>query len=421
VAIAIRTSAGHTFGVVVLAAVVLTLAAGVLLANRLERRSLPQPTRRRIGTVLLVLLALVPLGGIGALAASSRGLTGEISHAWTTLINPNGGVGNQPGRLLDLSNTRTRYWSEGLTVGEHHLLVGSGAGGFATAHQRYSNSQFPIIHAHNYLIETFADLGLVGVAFTLALLVAWALAAGRAVGLERQPSARFRLRLASAPGREAERGALTTLALIVVVFGVHSLIDWTWFIPGTAVLALACAGWLAGRGPLATPVGRTARSRTPVRSPAVGMALVLALAVAVGLGWEVVQPLRSVNADSSAIGELVDGRAGAALTDAREAVSDDPLALDPLLDLSEVYAARGAPGHARAELLDAVSLQPENPQSWLALGSYDLQQRDQPRLALPELQQALSLDPRSLAVPPLIQAAQAQLAAPPPSQKKKKR
>ena len=35
---------------------------------------------------------------------------------------------------------------------------------------------------------------------------------------------------------------------VVVVFGAHSLVDWTWFVPGTAVPALLCAAWVAGRG-----------------------------------------------------------------------------------------------------------------------------------------------------------------------------
>ncbi len=40
----------------------------------------------------------------------------------------------------------------------------------------------------------------------------------------------------------------------VVVFGVHSFVDWTWYVPGDAFVALVCAGWLAGRGPR-TPTG----------------------------------------------------------------------------------------------------------------------------------------------------------------------
>ena len=49
---------------------------------------------------------------------------------------------------------------------------------------------------------------------------------------------------------------MVTLLAIVVVFGVHSFVDWTWFVPGNAVLALLCAGWLVGRGPTDEPIVR---------------------------------------------------------------------------------------------------------------------------------------------------------------------
>ena len=48
----------------------------------------------------------------------------------------------------------------------------------------------------------------------------------------------------------AERVALLSMLVMVVVFGIHSLADWTWYVPGDAIVALLCAGWLAGRGPL---------------------------------------------------------------------------------------------------------------------------------------------------------------------------
>ena len=42
---------------------------------------------------------------------------------------------------------------------------------------------------------------------------------------------------------------------LVVTFGIHSFVDWTWYVPGVACVALLCAGWLAGRGPLGVPSG----------------------------------------------------------------------------------------------------------------------------------------------------------------------
>ena len=231
---------------------------------RLRRR-----TRRRIGTALVLLVGLVPVAGVVALAASSRGLTGQVSHIWHTLTNQNGVVGNEPGRLVQLSNSRPHYWGEALKVGEHHLLAGVGAVGFSTAQGQYTSGVWSgrdghVDHAHGYLLQTFADFGLIGLLLTLALLVAWAIAAGRSLGLRRP----LRLAALRAPPTEhaAEHAGLLTLAAVVLIFGLHSLIDWTWFIPGTAVLALVCAGWLAGRGPARAPGRPPSSATTPVAS-----------------------------------------------------------------------------------------------------------------------------------------------------------
>jgi hypothetical protein len=407
VALHLRTDPGHTFGLVLVIAILLTTAVAAVLAARMDGPPMAPDRRRRVGTALLIVVALIPVVGVVDLAGSSRGFTGEISHLWGTLTNPNGGAGNQPGRLLTLSNNRTRYWGEGLTVGEHHLALGAGAGGFAVAHERYTKSQFPISHAHNYLIETFADLGLLGVLISLALLFAWAVSAGRALGVVWDPTSRLKLRVSAAGERAQERDALLTILVVVVIFGLHSLIDWTWFIPGCAVVGLVCAGWLAGRGPLEAPVGRLSVPRRPARYPVVGMAIVLIGALVVGAAWTTVQPLRATDADSAAIGALLRGDSSSALTDARRAVAANPLALDPLFDLSVIYSARGQATSARAELLKAVSLQPENSISWQTLGNYDLQQH-RPKLALAELNHALSLYPWSVEIPPLIAAAHAQ-------------
>ncbi len=42
---------------------------------------------------------------------------------------------------------------------------------------------------------------------------------------------------------------MLSMLCLVVVFGIHSQVDWTWYVPGNACVALLCAGWLAGRGP----------------------------------------------------------------------------------------------------------------------------------------------------------------------------
>jgi hypothetical protein len=315
-----------------------------------------------------------------ALAASSRGLAGEISHIWNGLTNTNGVVvgGDQAGRLADLSNSRPHYWSQAITVGEHHLLAGVGALGFATAQPASSgpvwNAQHAhATHAHGYLAETFADFGLIGLAVTLALLVAWWLAAARTLEITwfgRRHVARAPPD-AVTPGHESERAGLVALLALVVTFGFHSLIDWTWFIPGTAVPALACAGWLAGRGPLGSPVGRLAQPRRVTRAPAVAAGAMTVLVLAIAAVWVVVQPLRSSDSYSSAVTAGVAGNGSVAFSDARRAAAEDPVSVDPLFLLSQLYNALGDAGSARRELVQATSRQPSNPATWQELGCYD--------------------------------------------------
>jgi hypothetical protein len=391
VPLAARSSAGHAFGLVILVVLVLTGAAGFAAAFALDRANVPPLVRRRIGTALVGLVCLIPVGGVAALAASSRGPTGEISHIWSTLTNPHGVVNDQPGRLVNLSNSRPIYWSQGLTVGEHHLLAGSGALGFATAHLRYTTDTRSVGHAHSYVIETFADFGLIGVAVSLALALAWALAVRRTLELD-WPARAVGPRAPPAPDRAAERIGLLTLVAIVLVFAVNSLIDWTWFIPGTAIPAIVCAGWLAGRGPLSQALGRVERRRRLARSPGAALAATTIAALAILAIWVTVQPLRSSDAYWSAVTAVTAGHTAAALTDARSAAADDPVSVDPLVLLSRIYAGLGDGASARQELAKATSLQPSNPQTWQQLGCYDLG-RHRSGAGMSELGRAFALEP----------------------------
>ena len=193
-----------------------------------------------------------------------------------------------------LASSRANYWSAGVKVGEHALLVGVGARGYKTARPRYTPSVLET-DAHSYAIETFADFGLVGVAINLALLGAWAIAArrthsGATDGVDELA---------------AEGAGLVALLSVAVVFGVSSAVDLTWFIPGVAIPALMCAGWLAGRGPLSRPVARQPRPSFH-RSPGRVGALVGLAAVALLAGWVIWQPLQVVGGDLYWISRLED-------------------------------------------------------------------------------------------------------------------
>jgi hypothetical protein len=398
--LAARTSAGHTFGIVLLIVVVVELAAGLAAARAVDTIKLAEPVRRRTGVALIGLGCLLPAVAVFALAASSRGLTGQITHAWHSLTNVNSVVGESASRITQFGSSRPLYWSQGITVGEHALFKGVGALGYATARTQYVKSSPIVGHAHSYVIQTFADLGLLGLVVSLALLLAWGRAAWRALA----PGASWSELSAE---RSHERSGLLALALFVLGFGLSSAFDWTWYFPALAVPALLAAGWLAGRGPLLGPVGR-AVSRLPLLSrPGALSACSALMVVSLACAWLIWQPLRSAD-DASAVFSATSTKA--AFDDARAAQAADPLALQPHFVLSQLYVGQGNLAAARAELVNAVRLQPRNYESWYALGSYDLAQH-QPKLAISSLNQAFALNPTVFATQQRLSAAQQQAAA----------
>jgi hypothetical protein len=393
---ATRVSAGHGFGLVILVALVLTALAGLVASRALDRVTVSAAVRRRTGCVLIGLVALIPVAGVVVVAASSRGFTGEVSHLWSRLTSTNGGAADQAGRLVDLSNARPNYWSLALKIGEHHPIAGTGALGFATAELLYSTAapDALVTHAHGYVFETFADFGAIGLAISLALLVAWIVATGRTFewsGFRRAPAD---TRAPPSAELTAERTGLVAVLAIVVIFGAHSLIDWTWFIPGCAVAALVCAGWLVGRGPLSQPIGTLPERTMLSRSPgAIGAIAGIAVAAVIAL-FAIVQPLRSADAYSSALNAAIRGNAAVALTNARSAAAEDPFSIDPPFLLSRLYGDLGEYGAARRQLTEAVSRQPNNPKTWTQLGCYDVAQQHVG--AAYEIHRAHLLDPSQL-------------------------
>jgi hypothetical protein len=385
-----RASAGHELGVLLIVMIALLLAAGLAIGFAAARRAPRRDVRRAAGVAILVALALVPVVAAVGLAFSTRGLGGSISHGWKQLTDPHASTPpNDPGRLTAVGSVRARYWNEALKMWKGHPGKGVGAGGYATLRPRYRQDDLDVRHAHGYVVQTLADLGLAGMLVSVALLGFWLVAATSAVGRRRG--------LPYTP----ERIGLLTMLTVVVIFGVHSFVDWTWFVPGTAVIALVCAGWLAGRGPLLpepVPGGggnlvdrMRAGLRDPVRAGMAGAALLVALIAA----WATWQPLRSQNAQDDALAALERKDIKAARADAQAAQDRNPLAVEPLFVRSVVEQQAGDQAAARRALEDAVKLQPTNSEPWLRLANYDLNVAHDPAQAEAALGPALYLDPRS--------------------------
>jgi hypothetical protein len=397
VALAEREDAGIVFGLILLAMAAVLFGAGLAIERRAQRRPLSEPARRRLGMVALGSLAVVPLVVLAALAFSDRGIGGTVSDRWDDLTSAQETPQNDPGRLIETGNVRTIYWARAMDVWREHKLAGTGAGSFAQAQLRFRDEPTQGRHAHGYVHQTLADLGLIGLAASAAALIGWLVATARTLLLSRRRSA-----MALTP----ERTGLLVLALVAVVFGVHSALDWTWFVPAVAITGLFCAGWVAGRGALGGDASLAATDRAAAATGApltiggaprrgrYGAAIaVVALALLSSLA--VAQPWRADREGDEALTLLDRGDFAGARAAAERAGDINPLSAEPYFERAAIEDAQGNRRRAALALEDAVRLEPASPEAWRRLGEYYAVNLDDPRRALPVLRGALYLDPSS--------------------------
>jgi hypothetical protein len=401
-----RVDAGHEFGALLLVVCVAVLAIGLIAQFTASQRPPSRRSRQFVGGAALGVLALVPIAVLIALAAAPGGIDGQVSKGWHQVTDVDARTpANTPNRLVATSSVRARYWDEALKVHAVSPWVGTGAGSYSTARTRFRTDTLAVRQAHGYVVQTLADLGWIGLAISVLALLAWLGTAARTLGLRRRDR--------GLPW-DAERVGVASLAVVVIVFGVHSTIDWTWFVPANAACALLCAGWVVGRAPLrrrlgldpvvaepAEPVVATAtatapapespRRRLPVSGAWVAAALVLAFALTAS--WSAWQPVRAVHAGDAAFDRLDAGAPAAAAKIARIEIDRNPLSADPLFDLAAIEQARGRTAQAQLALERAVRLQPANADTWSRLGELRLSALDDPRGALRAFRAAYFLDP----------------------------
>jgi tetratricopeptide (TPR) repeat protein len=389
----LREQAGLQLLVLVVALLALLTLAGLAVGFVAVARQPSPRARRRIGTALCVGLALVPIGLAIAGQGGREGLTDSISSRFEQLTDPNAGApSNDATRFTAAGSVRARYWDEALRIFGDNVVKGVGAGGYATVRKRYRKADPAVRTAHGYVVQTAADLGIAGLAASLALLAAWLASAAAATGLRRRDRGW---------PYSPERVGLLTLTAVVLVFGVHSLVDWTWFVPANAVVAMLAAGWVAGRGPLSAAAPRRAhgsvaeRLRAGLRERGRAVSAVAVVVIALVMTWTAWQPLRADTLGQDALMTLESGDVDGARAQARAAHDHDPVAVDPLFKLAQIEEQAGNRQiQARAALEEAVHLQPANPEPWIELAAFELR-AGRPRAAETASRRAVYLDPRS--------------------------
>jgi O-antigen ligase len=182
-----RSQAGRELGALLLLMVVLLGVVGLAVGFAAANRAPALRTRRLVGLVIGGLLAAVAIGALVAVATKPGGLDGQVSKAYTQLTDPDAGTpDNSPERLTATASVRSRYWREAYEIFAAEPVLGAGAGSFAVARTRYRTGLLIVRQAHGYVAETMASLGVLGLAVSLALLVAWLGGAARTTGLGRR-------------------------------------------------------------------------------------------------------------------------------------------------------------------------------------------------------------------------------------------
>jgi hypothetical protein len=388
-ALAVRIDAGQAFGALMLL-LVTTLAIAGLIVGFIGARYPPgERIAARASRALIAVLVTAPAVALLLLANAPGGIDGQISKAWTKATDPVAETPqNTPDRLAATGSVRSRYWREAFKLHADSPWLGNGAGSFGELRLRYRMDRSTSRHAHGYVPQTLADLGWAGLGLSLLALFAFLAAAVRVLGLH--PGA-FRLPW------DAERVGMATLAVTVLVFGVHSALDWSWFVPGSTVPALLCAGWLASRPPLRRRLAPAEPDApAPSRNPVLGAVVAVGLLVlASAAAWAAVQPVRSVNAEDAAFERMDEGALPQAASIARIAHDRDPLAVEPLFDIATIEQARGNRDAARRALEEAIRLEPATAEVWRRLGQLRLTAYQDPKGALRAFQAAFYLDPKS--------------------------
>jgi hypothetical protein len=386
---ALRTAQGHALARWVVAALIVSFAAQVLVAVAQRRRPLPARTVRAVGSAVLVVLVAAPL--IFGIYYFPRhgGLGGWISVHYDAAL-ASSGPSNSAGRLTALGSSGRIPWYREAVKGFHaHEVTGSGAGTFRFTNYLYRDQLWVVKHSHSEWLNVMSELGLVGlVLFVVAIGGLVVAAFGRLFKDRTDP----------------ERSLLAACQAAIAVFVVHMSIDWDWDMAAITVAFLLLVGVTAAyvreRGRIAGAAdppaseGETADSAppTPTRRLSLSMRLLVTGLVAAGvISWAL--PYLSQRAASAAVDDASRGHFAQAAASAREAGRLDPLAVDPLITLAVVQAQQHQATAARSTLEKAMRLQPRNYAAYYQMGLLVLNSSGQKAEATQWFRRALALNP----------------------------
>jgi O-Antigen ligase len=334
-----NAAAAHQGDQMLVITLVVIAAVGLLrlaVDRPLERFEVPRPVT--IAALFAVAVAIV----IGVIVANPSARWHEFKAA-PPLATKRGYVashlasGNGSGRY--------QYWGTALDAFRSEPGRGIGAGGYGAYWNQHGSLTLQVRDAHSLYLETLGELGIVGLVLLLAFLAVPAVS-----GLLRDPG--------GWPGGEV--GA----ALAVLAAGLTSAaLDWTWELPACFAPVVLVAALLTGPATLPGARGSTpGASRAARRSRLVlGIATVLAGIAAIWAAGLLFFSLVKVGDSQDAVDR---GDLPAAAQDARDAITFEPWAADPRLQLALVEELGGDLRAANHDLDQAIDRAPDNWQLW---------------------------------------------------------
>jgi O-antigen ligase len=299
----------------------------------------------------------------------------DLAHSgWRSLRSPGKfDSGDPAARLTDLGGPRYQIWDVAIDAFSADPLRGIGAGTFEYRWSADRPTTVFVRDAHSVVIESLAELGLLG-----GFLVIGALAALLAGALTARSAAR------SPPAVAATSGGVAAF----VVYCASASVDWMW--ESTAVTAASlCAVVIAA----STESERRQRPHAPARTAG---ALVAVTAFVVQLPLLAASSEVQKSQAAAARGDLSD-----AANHATTAIQAEPWAASPLVQRAVVSETAGELGAARLDAVAATRREPTNWRPWILLARIEAE-RGRLGPAQRAVERARLLNPRS----PLFAAAE---------------
>lgn len=180
---------------------VVGLAFGVLVAVWSVRAGRPRMPAVAVGAVLVAVACVMGISGVAGEALSAGRQT----------------------RLTLSSADRVEEARAAVRVGAAHPVTGAGPGRAVLSWREPDGTELVAAYAHNEYLQTFAELGAVGLVLVLALVASIGRAARRGF---------------AGPSELCRAGAAAGLAALAV----HSALDFLWHLPAVPLLAAVLVG-----------------------------------------------------------------------------------------------------------------------------------------------------------------------------------